>query len=258
MAIMEGTTALKVWQGDYSFAVDGGSKDAPIVLRSNDGPLPIGSYVIGGILDVATALDSGGSATAALHVNGANDLVTATAFGSAPWSTTGNKSLIPVATGATAIELTAARQPTRALRVDRAAAEWVECALRNQNFDVGIGVDCLGRQIHRNAEPEDERPLQRIEPGLDQPSGERLALEIDAREGRPSLWRDGDRCKPLAFPCLRCRMIDLEYPQLWKRVAIGEGVEARAEHDQLRHTAFGDRFGQTGFGERTSRDNEKT
>ena len=110
MALIEGSTDLKTWQGDYSFAVDGGAQGT-IVLRSKNGPLPIGSYVVGGIIDVATALDSGGSATAALQVNAANDLVSAAAFGGAPWSTTGNKSVIPVSTGATSIELTAARQP---------------------------------------------------------------------------------------------------------------------------------------------------
>ena len=114
MALIEGSTDLKTWQGDYSFAVDGGAQGT-IVLRSKNGPLPIGSYVVGGIIDVATALDSGGSATAALQVNAANDLVSAAAFGGAPWSTTGNKSVIPVSTGATSIELTAARQPALAI-----------------------------------------------------------------------------------------------------------------------------------------------
>ena len=110
MAIMEGTRAYKTWTGYYDFAVDGGAQST-IALRSDDGPLPVGSYVVGGLLDVITALDSGGSATAALQVNGANDLVNAAAFDGAPWSTTGQKDVIPDATGSTAIELTAARNP---------------------------------------------------------------------------------------------------------------------------------------------------
>lgn len=110
MALIEGSTGLKTWKGSYSFAVDGGAQGT-ITLRSNDGPLPNGSVVVGGVLDVTSALDSGGSATAALQVNAANDIVNAAAFGGAPWSTTGVKDVIPDATGSTAIKLTAARNP---------------------------------------------------------------------------------------------------------------------------------------------------
>ena len=110
MARIEGSTDVKTWKGSYSFAVDGGAVST-ITLRSDDGPIPIGSYILTGILEVTTALDSGGSATAALTVEAANDLVTATAFGSAPWSTTGRKSVVPVATGATSVKTTAERNP---------------------------------------------------------------------------------------------------------------------------------------------------
>ena len=110
MPMMESTGRVKTWVGDYSFAVDGGAVST-ISLRSNDGPIPVGSYITGGILEVTTALDSGGSATAAVTVEGANDLVTATAFGSSPWSTTGRKSVVPAGTGATSIKTTAARVP---------------------------------------------------------------------------------------------------------------------------------------------------
>lgn len=111
MALIEGSTDVKTWKGSYSFAVDGGAQGTK-VLRSNDGPIPVGSYILTGILEVSTALDSGGSATAAVTVEGANDLVTATAFGSSPWSTTGRKSVIPVATGATSLKTTASRNPS--------------------------------------------------------------------------------------------------------------------------------------------------
>ena len=110
MALIEGSTNVKTWKGSYSFAVDGGAQGT-IVLRSSDGPIPAGSYILTGILEVATALDSGGSATAAVTVEGANDIVTATAFGSSPWSTTGRKSVIPVATGVTSVKTTASRNP---------------------------------------------------------------------------------------------------------------------------------------------------
>lgn len=117
MAIMEGTRALKVWQGDYSFAVDGGAVGT-ITLRSNDGPLPSGAYVVGGLLDVSTQFTTGGSATVAVQVQSANDTINAAAVSGAPWSSTGQKDIIPDATGSTAIELTAARSPALVIGTD--------------------------------------------------------------------------------------------------------------------------------------------
>jgi len=111
MALIEGSTTVKTWKGSYSFATDGGAQGT-LVLRSSDGPIPIGSYIMGGILEVTTILGSGGSATAAIQVEGANDTITATAFGSAPWASTGRKSLIEVNTGATSVKTTAARNPS--------------------------------------------------------------------------------------------------------------------------------------------------
>lgn len=110
MAIEPGTRRLKAWSGEYDFAVDGGAVST-ITLRSEDGPLPIGSLVLGGVLKVTTILASSGSATGALQVNGANDIVSATAFDGAPFSSTGNKDIIPDSTGSTAITLTADRSP---------------------------------------------------------------------------------------------------------------------------------------------------
>lgn len=107
MPTMEGTKRLKTWKGSYSFAIDGGAQGA-IVLRSNDGPLPIGAYVVGGFVDVMTSCASA-SGTMALHVQSANDIVNA--VGQASWSAA-QRDIIPDMTGSTAIKLTAARQPT--------------------------------------------------------------------------------------------------------------------------------------------------
>jgi hypothetical protein len=111
MALIEGSTTPKTWTGYYDFDVDGGAEGA-IVLRSNDGPLPVGSYVTGGFLDVTDGFTTSASGTGALSVEGANDLVSATIVSGAPYSTTGQKDIIPDATGSTAIQLTAARSPT--------------------------------------------------------------------------------------------------------------------------------------------------
>jgi hypothetical protein len=110
MALMEGTRELKVFTFSYDFAVDGGAVST-ITLRSNDGPIPTGSYIMGGVLDVATALTSGGSATAALQIEAANDTVNAAAFSGTPWSAIALKSLIEAFTGATVVKTTASRNP---------------------------------------------------------------------------------------------------------------------------------------------------
>jgi len=106
MSIMEGTRALKVWAGDYDFAVDGGAAST-IVLRSNDGPIPNAAIIVGGYLDVITSCASA-TGTMALNSEAAGDVLAATA---AAGLTAGRKDIVPDATGSTAIKLTAARSP---------------------------------------------------------------------------------------------------------------------------------------------------
>lgn len=108
---MEGTRVLKSYAGEYDFTRDGGAIST-IILRSEDGPIPAGSYIVSGVLDILTLFTTGTAATAALTVEGANDLVSATVVSGAPYSTTGLKSIIPVGTGATAIKTTATRAPS--------------------------------------------------------------------------------------------------------------------------------------------------
>ncbi len=111
MASIGGTRALKVWTGDYSFAVDGGAIST-IILRSACGAIPIGSYIVEAFMDVTTGFTTGTAATAALTVEAANDLQTATIVSGAPYSTTGIKALVPVFTAATMIKTTADRAPS--------------------------------------------------------------------------------------------------------------------------------------------------
>lgn len=72
----------------YDFAVDGGAV-GDITLRGDT--IPSGAIVTDALILVDTALDSGGSATVALKVQGAADINNADAFGGAPWSSTGAK-----------------------------------------------------------------------------------------------------------------------------------------------------------------------
>lgn len=119
MAIIEATRELKSWKGKYDFAVDGGAQGT-ITLRSDDGPIPNGSVVMGGYLEVTSGVTGGASSTGALQVEAANDTVNAAAVTGTPWSTTGRKSVIPVFTGATTLKTTAARSPAVVI----ATADW--------------------------------------------------------------------------------------------------------------------------------------
>lgn len=101
---------LKRWKGFYDFAVDGGVQGT-LTLRTNDSEIPSGAVILGGYVKNKTVPTSGGAATIAVQAEAANDIVNAAAISGAPWSTTGRKSIIPVFTGATSVETTAARNP---------------------------------------------------------------------------------------------------------------------------------------------------
>jgi hypothetical protein len=105
-------TGYRMYRFEYSFAVDGGAIGS-INLRGVQGSpnrVPSGFVVLDSVIEVLTALDSGGSATAALTLNSAADVLAVTAFGSAPWSSTGRKAGVPVS-AATSVKTTAARRP---------------------------------------------------------------------------------------------------------------------------------------------------
>lgn len=101
---------MKIARGRYDFAVDGGAV-GDIDLTST-AQIPANAVVMGGFVEVDTAITSGGSATVAVKVEAANDIINAAAIGGAPWSTTGRKSVIPVFTGASTVKTTAARKIT--------------------------------------------------------------------------------------------------------------------------------------------------
>lgn len=108
--IIGGMGPLSVAEATYSFAVSGGAVST-ISLPMTD-TIPSGAIVLGGVLEVTTAVTSGGAATVAVNVETAGDIIAAAAVSGAPWSTTGRKSVIPVFTGATSVKTTAARSIT--------------------------------------------------------------------------------------------------------------------------------------------------
>jgi len=101
--------ALLVVRGRYDFAVDGGAVSTIAITAGT--PIPSGSVVVGGYVDVTTPLTSGGAATIACQVEAANDILTAVAVAS--W-TAGRKNVLPAPasgalTAATAVKTTADR-----------------------------------------------------------------------------------------------------------------------------------------------------
>lgn len=101
-------THLYTVRGRYDFAVDGGAVGTVDLTRN--AVIPARAVILGGFVEVDTAVTSGGSATLAITVESAGDIVAAAAVSGAPWSTTGRKSVVPAFTGATGVKTTAARK----------------------------------------------------------------------------------------------------------------------------------------------------
>jgi hypothetical protein len=95
-------------RGQYDFAVDGGAQSTIAITAGT--PIPNGSVIWGGYVDVTTQL-TGATATIACQVEAANDILTAVAVAS--W-TTGRKNVLPAPTtgaltAATLVKTTADR-----------------------------------------------------------------------------------------------------------------------------------------------------
>src|SRR5579863_9979450 len=63
--------------------------------------------------------------------------------------------------------------------------------------------------------------------------GQGLVLKVEWNEGEPGWSGDGGFGEQRTLPLLRGRKIDFEDAELRKRIAIGEGVKARAKNDVL-------------------------
>ena len=116
MPVIEGTTTLKSAQGEYDFAVDGGTVGTK-TLRGAGGAsignqIPAGSVIEGGYLEVDTLATSGGTPAVSIGVESAADLVASGTLTATGLDTTGRKSLVPAFTGATTVKTTVARSVT--------------------------------------------------------------------------------------------------------------------------------------------------
>ena len=100
-------TEMKAIRGRYDFSVDGGAV-GDIELSAEE--IPAGAVILGGFVEVDTAVTGNTNATLAIKVEGAGDIVAQAAVSGAPWSTTGRKSVVPVFTGTTTVKTTTARK----------------------------------------------------------------------------------------------------------------------------------------------------
>ena len=81
--------SIRTARARWSFAVDGGAVGSINGIGSNI--VPSGAVVVGTLINVVTAVTSGGAGTLAVGVEAAGDQQTAAAVSGAPWSTTGWK-----------------------------------------------------------------------------------------------------------------------------------------------------------------------
>ncbi|MER7002213.1 hypothetical protein ABT297_04080 [Dactylosporangium sp. NPDC000555] len=97
---------VKAIRARYDFSVEGGAV-GDIVISAEQ--IPAGAYITHGFVEVDTAPTSSASGALAIKVESAGDIVAGAAVSGAPWSTAGIKSIVPAATGATAVKTTTAR-----------------------------------------------------------------------------------------------------------------------------------------------------
>lgn len=74
---------------EYDFARYGGAQASHVI-----GKVPLGTWVIGGFMNVETA-PVGVGASIGITVESAGDIVAVAAISGAPWSTTGKKAIVP-------------------------------------------------------------------------------------------------------------------------------------------------------------------
>ena len=106
-----GLGGLRVARFSYDLATAG---NRTVAAHGTGVSLPAYAIIVGGFVDVNTAITGDTNATLALSVEGANDIISAAAVSGAPWSTVGRKAIVPKANTpeSTSVKTTAAREIT--------------------------------------------------------------------------------------------------------------------------------------------------
>jgi len=107
----DGLGVLRVARATFDLAV---KANRPIGAHGLGVTIPANALIVGGFMEVNTAITGDTNATLAISVKAANDIQTAAAVSDAPWSTTGQKAIVPKANTpeSTGIKLTAAKEIT--------------------------------------------------------------------------------------------------------------------------------------------------
>lgn len=107
----DGLGVLRVARATYDLGV---AANRPIGAHGLGVTLPIHATIVGGWMDVNTAVTGELNATLAIHVQAANDIQAAAVVSGAPWSTIGRKAIVPKANTpeSTSIKTTAAQEIT--------------------------------------------------------------------------------------------------------------------------------------------------
>jgi hypothetical protein len=102
-----------------------GAANTTVAAHGTGLSLPAHAIIVGGFVDVNTAFTSAaGTATIAISVEGANDIISAAAVSGAPYSTIGRKAIIPKANTpeSTSVKTTLARAITCTVAVQALTA----------------------------------------------------------------------------------------------------------------------------------------
>jgi len=107
----DGLGVLRVARATYDLAV---AANRTVGAHASAVELPAQAIVVGGFMEVNTALTGEANATLAVSILSADDIQAAAAVNGAPWSTTGRKAIVPKANTpeSTSIKLTAAKKIT--------------------------------------------------------------------------------------------------------------------------------------------------
>ena len=107
----DGLGVLRVARATFDLGV---AANRSVAAHASAVELPAQALVVGGFMEVNTALTGEANATLAVSILSANDIQAAAAVTGAPWSTTGRKAIVPKANTpeSTSIKLTAAKKIT--------------------------------------------------------------------------------------------------------------------------------------------------
>ena len=116
---VNGLGNLRIARFEFDCAVVG---NRTIAAHGTGVTIPIHGIVVGGFVDVNTLFtsDATNAGTIAIHVQAANDVISAAAVSGAPYSSIGRKAIIPKANTpeSTSVKATAAREITCTVAVE--------------------------------------------------------------------------------------------------------------------------------------------